>query len=48
MLCFEHPEAIHSTMLKMTEVVEALSKDGSGQVVRKESEGARKRAKASA
>jgi hypothetical protein len=47
MLCFEHPEAIHATMLKMTEVVEALSKDGKGQMVRKENEGSRKRAKAS-
>lgn len=25
MLCFEHPESIHSTMVKMCEVVEALS-----------------------
>jgi hypothetical protein len=24
MLCFEHPEAINSTMVRMTEVVEAL------------------------
>jgi hypothetical protein len=47
MLCFEHPEAIHATMLRMIEVVEALSKDVNGQMVRKESEGLRKRAKAS-
>jgi hypothetical protein len=25
MLCFEHPEAINSTMVKMSEIVEALS-----------------------
>jgi hypothetical protein len=25
MLCFEHPEAINSTMIRMCEVVEALS-----------------------
>jgi hypothetical protein len=25
MLCFEHPEAINSTMVRMTEVVETLS-----------------------
>ncbi|RAQ99632.1 hypothetical protein DDE82_008049 [Stemphylium lycopersici] len=30
MLCFEHPEAIHRTVLKMTRVVERLRPDGSG------------------
>lgn len=34
MLCFEHPEAIHSTVLKMTNVVDALSGAESGQVVK--------------
>jgi hypothetical protein len=46
-LCFEHPEAIHSTMLKMTQIVEALSrKHGDGQLVRKDSFVSRKRTKA--
>jgi hypothetical protein len=47
MLCFEHPEAIHSTMLKMTSIVEALSKMRSdGQLVRKDSAVSGKRRKA--
>jgi len=29
MLCFEHPEAMHATMLRMSEVVEALGQNGS-------------------
>jgi hypothetical protein len=46
MLCFEHPEAIHSTMLKMTEVVGALSKKpGDAQLVRKDSAVSRKKTK---
>jgi hypothetical protein len=46
MLCFEHPEAIHSTMLKMTEVVGALSKTpGDAQLVRKDSAVSRKKTK---
>jgi hypothetical protein len=46
-LCFEHPEAIHSTMLKMTQIVEVLSrKHGEGQLVRKDSFVSRKRTKA--
>ena len=28
MLCFEHPEAMHATMLRMSEVVEALAQNG--------------------
>jgi hypothetical protein len=46
MLCFEHPEAMHAAMLRMVEVVEALSKDGNAQLVGKESGGSRKRTKA--
>ncbi|KAG9186977.1 hypothetical protein G6011_10085 [Alternaria panax] len=47
MLCFEHPEAIHCTMLKMTSVVEALSdKPDDGQLVRKDSATSGKRRKA--
>lgn len=39
-LCFDHPEAIHSTMMKMTAVVEALGDcSKGGEVVRKEKEG---------
>ncbi|KAE8842432.1 hypothetical protein HRS9139_01729 [Pyrenophora teres f. teres] len=30
MLCFEHPEAMHATMLRMSEVVEALGQRGIG------------------
>ncbi|CAO2650541.1 Nn.00g018330.m01.CDS01 [Neocucurbitaria sp. VM-36] len=45
MLCFEHPEAIHSTMLRMGEVIEALSNDNKGEIVRKESEAPGKRRK---
>lgn len=29
LLCFEHPEAVHSTMLKMGQIVEALSEPDS-------------------
>jgi hypothetical protein len=47
MLCFEHPEAMHATMLKMTDIVEALSRDGNAQITRKGNDGPRKRAKAS-
>ncbi|KAF1841006.1 uncharacterized protein K460DRAFT_295719 [Cucurbitaria berberidis CBS 394.84] len=39
MLCFEHPEAINATMLRMGEVVEGLSNESKGEVVRKGSEG---------
>jgi hypothetical protein len=46
MLCFEHPEAVHATMLRMTEVVDALSKESNAQMVRKESCGPRKRTRA--
>ena len=46
MLCFEHPEAIHSTMLRMTDVVAALGrKSGEGQLIRKDSFVSRKRSK---
>ncbi|KAJ4367435.1 hypothetical protein N0V83_007018 [Neocucurbitaria cava] len=43
MLCFEHPEAIHATMLRMGEVVDALSGENKGEIVRRESEGVGKR-----
>jgi hypothetical protein len=47
MLCFEHPEAVHSTMLKMTDIVEALDKKPiDAQLARKDSAISRKRAKA--
>lgn len=47
MLCFEHPEAMHATMLRMTDVVEALGSGGQdAQIARREDEGARKRTKA--
>ncbi|KAH7559550.1 hypothetical protein BM1_04487 [Bipolaris maydis] len=48
MLCFEHPEAMHATMLKMTDVVEALRNKDEVQIVasRRESEAPRKRTKA--
>jgi hypothetical protein len=46
MLCFEHPEAMHATMLKMTEVVEALSNKEDAQIARREYEAPRKRTKA--
>ncbi|KAI4615884.1 hypothetical protein J4E83_006552 [Alternaria metachromatica] len=46
MLCFEHPEAIHSTMLRMTDVVAALGKNsGEGQLIRNDSFVSRKRSK---
>lgn len=32
MLCFEHPEAIHSTMVRMTDVVESLASSGGSKV----------------
>jgi len=40
MLCFEHPESIHSTMVKMCEVVEAL---GAGKQGKDEGAGKRRR-----
>ncbi|EAT85545.2 hypothetical protein SNOG_06894 [Parastagonospora nodorum SN15] len=40
MLCFEHPESIHSTMVKMCEVVEAL---GAGKQRKDEGAGKRRR-----
>ncbi|KAH7388754.1 hypothetical protein BKA66DRAFT_414591 [Pyrenochaeta sp. MPI-SDFR-AT-0127] len=43
MLCFEHPEAIHYTMLRMSEVIEGLGVDSTGEIVRKESDGPGKR-----
>ena len=43
MLCFEHPEAIHATMLRMGEVVEGLGSENKGDVVRRESEGVGKK-----
>ena len=47
MLCFEHPEAVHSTMLKMTDIVGALNKRPvDAQLARKDSGISRKRAKA--
>jgi hypothetical protein len=46
MLCFEHPEAIHSTMLKMTDIVAALGQTSNeGQLVRNDSFVSRKRLK---
>jgi hypothetical protein len=33
LLCFEHPEAIHATYLKMSRIVEALSSSGGEDVV---------------
>ncbi|KAI4924467.1 hypothetical protein J4E85_007582 [Alternaria conjuncta] len=46
MLCFEHPEAIHATMLRMTDVVAALGKkSGEGQMIRNDSFVSRKRSK---
>ncbi|KAJ4412151.1 hypothetical protein N0V91_000619 [Didymella pomorum] len=33
LLCFEHPEAIHATYLKMSRIVEALSNSGGEDVV---------------
>ncbi|USP74205.1 uncharacterized protein yc1106_01479 [Curvularia clavata] len=35
MLCFEHPQAMHATMLKMTDIVDALDKKDEAQVARK-------------
>ncbi|KAF1837567.1 hypothetical protein BDW02DRAFT_118146 [Decorospora gaudefroyi] len=46
MLCFEHPEAMHSTTLRMTQVVEGLSNDGDAQVVWEENEAPTKRTSA--
>jgi hypothetical protein len=46
MLCFENPEAVHATMLRMTEVVDTLSKESNAKMVRKESGGPRKRTRA--
>lgn len=43
MLCFEHPEAIHSTMLRMSEVIEALGGENTTEMMRKESDGPGKR-----
>ncbi|KAI4675323.1 uncharacterized protein J4E84_010215 [Alternaria hordeiaustralica] len=46
MLCFEHPEAIHSTMLRMTDLVAALGrKSNEGQMIRNDSFVSRKRSK---
>ncbi|EUC37621.1 hypothetical protein COCCADRAFT_22804 [Bipolaris zeicola 26-R-13] len=48
MLCFEHPEAMHATMLKMTAVVDALRNKDEVQIAtsRRELEAPRKRTKA--
>ncbi|RMZ68899.1 hypothetical protein GMOD_00002787 [Pyrenophora seminiperda CCB06] len=48
MLCFDHPEAMHATMLKMNEVVESLGQSGETQVAntRRDDDGARKRTRA--
>ncbi|KAI4643278.1 uncharacterized protein J4E78_010004 [Alternaria triticimaculans] len=46
MLCFEHPEAIHSTMLRMTDLIAALGrKSNEGQMIRNDSFVSRKRSK---
>jgi len=48
MLCFEHPEAMHATTLRMSEIVEALSQSSDAQVAvaSGDGEGARKRTRA--
>ncbi|EUC50211.1 hypothetical protein COCMIDRAFT_82588 [Bipolaris oryzae ATCC 44560] len=48
MLCFEHPEAMHATMLKMTAVVDALRNKDEVRIAtsRREFEAPRKRTKA--
>lgn len=35
-LCFEHPDAIHATMLRMGEVVEGLGREGKGEILGKQ------------
>jgi hypothetical protein len=42
MLCFEHPEAINSTMVRMSEVVEALGAE-TGSTSNDESKGKKRR-----
>ncbi|OAL50565.1 hypothetical protein IQ07DRAFT_430498 [Pyrenochaeta sp. DS3sAY3a] len=46
MLCFEHPEAIHASVLRMSEVVEGLSPENKSEVARKNSDAAGKRRRA--
>ena len=36
MLCFEHPEAIHSTVSRMSEVIEALGYESNGDLVKRD------------
>jgi hypothetical protein len=43
MLCFEHPEAINSTMVRMVEVVEALGGEKKGEQADDGGKGKRRR-----